>query len=289
MSALYQASQIKRRRATKAEMQHRYDELLAIVEAQRPMTCRQVFYQASVRGLVDKTEASCDKVCVALGHLRKRGLMPFNWIADSTRWMRKPRTFSGLGQAIAHTARTYRRALWDDGDAYVEVWLEKDALAGVVVDVTDEFDVPLMVTRGYPSLSFLFEAAQALHEQDRPCFIYHFGDYDPSGQDAARVTEKHLREMAPGAEIHFERVAVTPSQIRLLSLPSRPTKKTDTRSKTWTGGDSVELDAIEAILLRGMVKACIHQHVDEGRLEVLRVAEASERQALMMFAKEAAA
>lgn len=126
MSAVYEASPIKRRRATKAEMQHRYDELFEIVAAQKPMTCRQAFYQATVRGLVDKTEADCDKVCVALGHLRKRGRMPYNWLADNTRWMRKPRTFSGLAHAIAHTAKTYRRALWDDSDAYVEIWLEKD-------------------------------------------------------------------------------------------------------------------------------------------------------------------
>ncbi len=76
--------------------------------------------------------------------------------------MRKPRSFSGIEHAIEATARTYRRALWDDTDAYAEIWLEKDALAGVVVDVTEKYDVPLMVARGYSSLSFLYSAAEAM-------------------------------------------------------------------------------------------------------------------------------
>ena len=94
-----------------------------------------------------------------------------------------------------------------------------------------------MVARGYPSLSFLHAAAESMAEQARPCFIYQFGDHDPSGVDAARAIAKDLREMAPKAEIHFERVAVTPQQIADLRLPSRPTKASDTRAKNWTGGD----------------------------------------------------
>jgi hypothetical protein len=61
-----------------------------------------------------------------------------------------------------------------------------------------------------------------------PTYIYHFGDFDPSGVNAGEKIEQTLREMAPEAEIHFKRTAVTPEQIRQWSLPTRPTKKTDT-------------------------------------------------------------
>ena len=132
-----------------------------------------------------------------LGEMRRAHIIPFDWIADSTRWMRKPRTHSSLDEALRRTAETYRRSVWDDQDAYVEVWLEKDALAGVLYDVTSAWDVPLMVTRGYPSLSYLHSAAEALAAQDRPAFLFYFGDHDPSGLDITRAVEEGIREFAP--------------------------------------------------------------------------------------------
>ena len=208
--------------------------------------------------------------------LRRAGTVPFDWLADSTRWQRKPRTFDSVQEALEETARLYRKALWADADAYVEVWLEKDALAGVVYPITSKFDVPLMVARGYASLSFLHEAAEYIAGLDVPAYIYHLGDYDPSGQDAARAIEQILREMAPDAEIHFERLAVTQRQIAQWRLPTRPTKKTDTRAKGF-GALSVELDAIPPNRLRDLVQKAIERHLPPEQYAVLKVAEESEQ------------
>jgi len=282
--AVYQTSLIKRRRATKLEMEARLAALCQIVDEQRPMTVRQVFYQATVRGIVPKTENGYQQVADALGQLRRGGAMPFSWLTDHTRWARKPATFRDVKHALQVTAAFYRKALWDDSDVYVEVWLEKEALLGVVDPVTREYDVPLMIAKGYPSLSFLHQAASEMAEEDRPCFIYQFGDHDPSGVDAARATEAGLREFAPNAEIHFERVAVTPRQIADWNLPSRPTKPTDSRAKNWTGGESVELDAIRPGDLRALVRQVIEKHIDQRQLNILKVAEDSERSILMRLA-----
>jgi hypothetical protein len=277
----------KRRRATKAEMEARYAALHAIVAEQKPMTVRQVFYQATVRGLIPKTENGYQQVATALADMRRIGHMPFSWLADMTRWQRRPRAYSNIAHALAETARFYRRRLWDNADAYVEIWIEKDALTGVIDLVTGKYDVPLMSAKGYPSLSFLHSASEQMAQEKRPCFIYQFGDHDPSGVDAARAIEESLREMAPRAEIHFERRAVTPAQIDAWRLPSRPTKASDPRSKKWTGGDSVELDAIDPETLRILVQECIEQHIDRRKLETLLVAERSEQEQLAMFAYEA--
>ena len=86
--------------------------------------------------------------------MRRDGSLPYEWLADNTRRQRKPRTFRSVEEALKDTARLYRKDLWHDADAYVEVWLEKDALAGVVMEVTELYDVPLMVSRGYASSSF---------------------------------------------------------------------------------------------------------------------------------------
>ena len=229
---VYPASQIKRHRSTKAEVERRRVALLAIVARMRPMTVRQVFYQATVLGLVDKSEAGYAEVQTDLVLMRRSGMLPYAWLADNTRWQRKPDTFGSIEEALADTARFYRKALWRNADAYVEIWLEKDALAGVVYPVTEQYDVPLMVARGYASLSFLHSAADHISGLDVPTYIYHLGDHDPSGVNAGENIEQTLRELAPEAEITFARVAVTPRQIATLNLPSRPTKATDTRAAT---------------------------------------------------------
>jgi hypothetical protein len=269
-------SRIKRVRSTKAEVEQRRDTFHNLVEEAQPATVRQIYYLATVAGLVPKTENGYNIVQTDLTLMRRTGDFPYGWLADSTRWQRKPNTFGSVQEALEETARLYRKDLWRDADCYVEVWLEKDALSGVVYPVTSLFDVPLMIVRGYASLSFLHEAAEYIAGLDVPAYIYHLGDYDPSGQDAARAIEESLREMAPDAEIHFERLAVTPGQIAHWRLPTRPTKETDSRSKGF-GAVSVELDAIPPGRLRALVQVAIERHLPPDQLEVLRVAEKSEQ------------
>src|SRR5262245_41432226 len=177
------------------------------------MTVRQVFYQATVRGLVEKAESGYNKVQTDLVLLRRAGDLPYNWLADNTRWQRKPTTFSSVEHALNETAKFYRKSLWDDANCYVEIWLEKDAMAGVVYPITSMYDVPLMVARGYASLSFLHSAAEYINSLEVPTYIYNLGDFDPSGVNAGDKIQETLQELAPGADIEYERIAVTPKQI----------------------------------------------------------------------------
>jgi len=251
-----------------------------VLEEIKPATVRQVFYALVSRGVIDKTEAEYKStVCRLLVDMRREEVIPYGWIADSTRWMRKPKSYTGLVDMLSTTRDTYRRALWSTQPAYVEVWLEKDALAGVLYTETAEWDVPLMVTRGYPSLSFLHEAAQELRHQESPAFIYYLGDRDPSGVDIPRFVEKELRSRAPDTDITFTLLAVTVEQIEQFELPTRPTKKTDTRSKSFVG-ESVEVDAIPPAALRTLVCNSIVQHIDEPALRRLERTEELERETL---------
>src|SRR4051794_30976476 len=165
---IYVASPIKRARATKAEVERRRQDLYDIIVDMQPMTVRQVFYQATVRNLIEKSEAGYAKVQTDLVQMRRGGDLPYEWLADNTRWQRKPRTFDTVQHALDETARFYRKALWSDVGAYVELWLEKDALSGVILPVTSMYDVPLMVARGYASLSFLHSAAEHIGEIEVP-------------------------------------------------------------------------------------------------------------------------
>lgn len=257
------------------------------VASDHPMTVRQVFYRLVSQGVIAKTEAEYKSTVVRqLGIMRREGEVPFHWIADSTRWMRKPDSYSNLSSFLNNTARTYRRDLWERQDAYVEVWLEKEALAGVLYEETKNWDVPLMVTRGYSSLSFLYQAAQSIEAEDKPAYLYYFGDHDPSGLDIERAVEESILEFAPDIDLHFERVAVTPEQVEQWSLPTRPTKRTDTRSRSWQGG-SVEVDAIPPHELRRLCRERIEQHVDQHQFDLLQFVESEERKLLTMFKSKA--
>ncbi len=276
-------------RRSQAQIEALKAALYEVTAEIKPASVRQVYYQMVSRGFIDKTEAEYKgTVCRLLAVMRKEKVMPYGWLADSTRWIRKPRSFSNLAQMLEEQARFYRRALWDTQQVDVEVWLEKDALAGVLIEVTEEWDVPLMVTRGYSSLSFLNSAAELMADRTWPTFIYYLGDHDPSGVDIPRVVEENLREMAPEADIRFERLAVLPDQIINMELPTRPTKKTDTRSKGFRG-ESVEVDAIAPDELRGLVGDAITSHIDQDALDRQLHQEELERETLALMPERWAA
>ena len=246
----------------------------AFQEAGTPQSVRQVFYKLTTFGAVEKTEKGYKQVAYHLLTMRRAGVLPYYWIADNTRWSRKPRTYDDISQFLTISRDTYRRALWAGQKDYLEVWCEKDALAGVLYDVTEEYDVPLMVTRGFSSETFVYEAAQTIKAQGKPSYIYYFGDYDPSGVAARDDVRRKLASM--GARVNFEAVAVLPDQVTRWNLPTRPTKKTDSRARGWRGG-SVELDAIPADQLRQLVKDVIEGHINHRELEAARRAEKLER------------
>jgi hypothetical protein len=265
----YDASPIKRLRSTRDKVKQRRDAVLRIITEMHPMTVRQVYYQAVVRGLVEKTDPGYTRTQNDLVLMRRDGTLSYSWLVDNTRWQRKPQTYDGVQDALDDTARFYRKSLWADADCYVEIWLEKDELSGVIYPVTEEYDVSLMVARGYASLSFLYEAAEYISRLIVPAFIYHLGDSDTYGIEAGAKIEQTLRELAPDAEIHFKRLAVTNEQIKRLKLPTRKDRK---------GKTSVELDALTPGMLRYLVREAIEQHLPRAQFEILKIAEESERE-----------
>ena len=275
-------------RRGRADMALLRDSLRDIVEANNPATVRQIFYLAVGSGLIEKTESEYKATVVRLlSEMRRSGEVPYHWLVDYTRVMRKPRSYGSLQDALTETARLYRRDIWPGLGCRVEIWTEKETLSGVLLDETYRFDVPLMPTRGYPSLSFIHAAADEIKAANVPTFIYSFGDHDPSGVDIPQVVERGLREYAPGAEIYFERLAVQPWQIDHYGLQTRPTKRTDTRSRGFVG-ESVEVDSIPPAELRRLCHDAISQHIPAGMLEQYELVEAQERGILETFAIRAA-
>ena len=274
-------SRIKtKQRRTDAELRRIYDAMVRIVAADNPMTLRGLFYRLVVEGLIGKTEREYQNTGRYLLKLRREGVIPYGWIADYTRWMRKPTTDSGLGAALRRTADSYRRALWDDQPHYCEIWCEKATLAGVLIEETAAYDVPLMVLGGFGSETYLHGAAQTIRAAGKPSFLYLLTDHDPSGLASAADVERKIVNFLPaGFPVTVERIAVTEAQIDMWDLPTRPTKASDSRAATFAG-ESVELDAIPASELRSLVRTAIEQHLNADILARTQAIEEWERDAL---------
>jgi hypothetical protein len=274
------------KRRNPQETQEIRTAILRVLETERPATCRSVFYRLVSWGAIDKTEAEYKGTVIRLlSRMRLDGTLPWHWIADGTRRRHKPHTFGGLAAMLEYSQETYRRSLWDDQREYVEIWCEKDAIVGVLEQVTWDWDVPLLPCKGYPSLTYLHEAAGQIAAVGKPAHLYYFGDRDPSGVDIDKNVERRLRQFAPNADITFTRVAVLESQIEELALPTRPTKNTDSRSKTFEG-ESVEVDAIPPSKLREMARACIMRHIDTAAWNALKRTETLERETLASIQRD---
>jgi hypothetical protein len=287
VSALYQASRVKRHRSTKAQLAALDDTIVEVLSEENPTSVRSVYYRCVSRGAVAKTELEYQKISRRLVALRAKGRVPYRWIVDGTRLTRGPVVYDSAEAALRETAEFYRRRLWNDQPVEVIVLSEKDAISGTVYPVTSRYQVELSVTRGYTSVTFVHDMAETLTDntmRGKETFVYQLGDHDPSGVDAWRSFQDQLHQFAPNARFECARLAVTPEQILDLGLPTRPTKRTDSRSKGFTG-DSVEVDAIPPTELRRIVEAAITQHIDPDQLEFTKSVEHTERDLLESLAR----
>jgi hypothetical protein len=321
---LYGASPVKRRRRTTAQLDEVDDAIVAAVEEDSPVTLRGVYYRTVSAGAVEKTEAGYRLVGRQLLKLRRDGVVPYSDITDGTRWISKPDTWTSVDKMLEDAASSYRKALWHEQDVDVHIFTEKDAISGVIMPVTEKWDVPLGVLRGYASESFTHSVAQAIMSSSkREVYIYQLGDHDPSGVDAWRAFREGVVGFLPtldtliddmfeifgvsggtrsgddldrltytflGGRHHpektrtvtFGRLAVTPAQIEEWELPTRPTKKSDTRAKNFDG-ESVEVDAIRATQLRELLEDAITSHIDGERYERHQLVEELERESVLQF------
>jgi hypothetical protein len=253
------------------------------------ITVRGVFYLLEVAAIVAKTEGGYRKVQQQVLKMRRAGLLDWAFITDGTRWQRKPDSYVDAESYLDQMARCYRRDLWQRHNVRVEVWLEKDALADVIFDVTNKWDVSLMVSRGQSSTTFLHSAAmtaqQAFMETGVATYIYPLYDHDAGGERACRTIETELPGYAPDTPIYVERLAVTEEQIETWGLPTRPPKKKDPDAKKWGDKPAVELDAIDPNRLIELVENAIVRHVDPHAWRVEKQVEQEERAGLLALAQ----
>lgn len=290
-SQLNPANDNKRHRGTAEEMELRAVFLLDYATKHAPVTVRQLYYAATVAGLpgIEKDDNGYNKVQAQVLALRRSGRMPYWHIADLTRFMRGVYTHDSVADALHDTAKMYRRALWRDKDVRIEFWLEKDALAGCIQPVTEKYAVPLMVCRGFTSETFAYEAAATIGSIGKETHIFHFGDFDRSGQDAADDLGRKLLKFSSsnGVHVEFQKVAVTHNDVIRHGLPTREPKRNTPADRRWPYDYACELDAMPPDMLRSYATSICSRYMPDHEMVALLAAEESERSILHSFARYA--
>jgi hypothetical protein len=161
------------------------------------LTLRQLYYQFVSRDLIPNNERSYKNLGTTINDARLAGLIDWDHIVDRTRNVRSVQHWADPAAIIDATARSFRVSLWEAQNDYVEVWIEKDALVGVIIGICTELDVPYFSCRGYTSQSEMWAAAQQRLlgpvTEGKRVTILHLGDHDPSGIDMTRDIQDRLQ------------------------------------------------------------------------------------------------
>ncbi|MFN0131250.1 MAG: hypothetical protein ACKVW3_01760 [Phycisphaerales bacterium] len=260
------------------------NEIIAEYAAQGfDLTLRQLFYQFVSRGLIPNTQREYKNLGAVINDGRLAGLVDWDSIVDRTRNLRSLAHWKSPKDIVNACAGQFRYDLWNDQPNYCEVWIEKDALVGVIEGVCHRYDVPHFSCRGYVSQSEMWGAAQRIEtraERREEIVVIHLGDHDPSGMDMSRDIEDRLRLFVGGDvgdRLEVRRVALNPDQVRQYNPPPNPAKITDSRAKEYIrrhGRQSWELDALEPAVIAALIEAEI-----DGLLDPLAWEAAQARQA----------
>ncbi len=226
------------------------------------LTLRQLYYQLVSRDVIANKQTEYKRLGSIVSDARLAGLIDWTAIEDRTRDLRKQSEWTSPAEIVEACANQYRIDLWKGQAHRPEVWIEKDALVGVIEGVCNELGVPHFSCRGYTSQSEMWEAGRRLEgyiKHGQTPIIFHFGDHDPSGRDMTRDITDRLEMFMGGLEV--KRLALNMDQVEQYEPPPNPAKTTDSRYAAYIaefGGESWELDALEpaviATLIRNAVK-----------------------------------
>lgn len=230
------------------------------------LTLRQVYYQLVARGFIPNNERSYKNLGNLINDGRLAGLIDWYAIVDRTRNLRGNSHWDSPSEVIDSARYSYMLDRWESQPNYVEVWVEKDALIGIVSQICRKLDVPHFSCRGYTSQSEMWSAAQRFirqnHKESRT--IIHLGDHDPSGIDMTRDIQERMDMF--GADVYVKRVALTMEQIETFNPPPNPTKLSDARANGYIetyGHECWELDALEPKVITELIRNEVTALCDE--------------------------
>lgn len=257
------------------------------------LTLRQCYYQLVARGIIPNNERSYKNTGNLINDARLAGLIDWYSIEDRTRNLKSLSHWDSPQSIVESASRQYRKDIWENQDYYVEVWVEKEALANIVGQVSDELDVPYFCCRGYVSQSEMWSASQRIRQKQRwnkDCVIIHLGDHDPSGIDMSRdIMDRLILFGVDPEKFIFRRIALNMNQIEEFNPPPNPAKLTDSRCDNYIrsyGNESWELDALEPRVIQDLITDNVIEFWDINEVNRVKDLVASEKEVMEFVSKD---
>ena len=254
------------------------------------LTLRQLYYQLVSRDIIPNAKAEYAKLSTLLVNGRMSGIVDWDAIEDRIRIPFLPYWVNGIENAINDTITQYRLDRQKEQKVYIELWVEKDALSGVLKRITSRYHIKLMVNRGYSSCTAMHDAYERLRryedEGKQTCVLY-LGDHDPSGLDMIRDVRERLEEFGVYPEVRH--IGLTKKQIEKFNPPPNPAKITDPRAGWYIqkhGDFSWEVDALDPKALHQLVRENVEELIDMALFKSQLKQESQDKETLRVAAKK---
>lgn len=266
------------------------NQIIEAYQAQGYMlTVRQLYYQFVSRDLIPNNQREYNKLKKTISDARLAGLIDWSAIEDRTRYLRKNSHWDSPAAILDSAIKSFAIDKWEAQPYRPEVWIEKDALIGVIEDTCTTYDVPYFACRGYSSQSEQYKAALRVRRNQRDeqtTVILHLGDHDPSGLDMTRDNLDRLKMLSKYGSVEVIRLALNYDQVEAYNPPANPTKLTDSRATNYIeahGHSSWELDALDPTTINALLVDYIERYRDPDKWTDKLVEEDEARSILVTF------
>lgn len=288
----FRAYQEKKLRQDMLDFIGKMNNIIMEYEAQGyVLTVRQVYYQMVARGYLENVVENYSKVQSALNTGRMCGLVSWTALEDRSRNLRGVETWADPSTALRECATAYKADLWKNQDIRPEVWIEKDALVGVISGICATLRVDFFACRGYNSQSEQWRAGRrflSYYSKGQRPVVLHLGDHDPSGLDMTRDNRERL-SLFCGTEVQVVRLGLNMDQIERLQPPPNPAKVSDPRANDYIaryGDQSWELDALPPNEISRLIEDAVLRLRNPAKWDAALAQEVEERQLLTELAQE---
>jgi hypothetical protein len=263
------------------------NEIIAEYDAQGfVLTLRQLYYQFVARSLIENKQTEYKRLGSIIKEGRRAGLIDWGAIEDRTREVHTHTSWDSPADIVEAVAQQYREAPWKDQRYRPEVWIEKDALLGVIEAICTEWRVPYFACRGNNSETLQYQAGKRFerHLADRLVpVILHLGDHDPNGLDMTRDNRDRLATYARD-DIDVRRLALNMDQVERYAPPPNFAKEMDSRYAAYVRQfgttECWELDALNPSVIADLIGDEIGALVDHAAWNAAMAKEAENRSTL---------
>ncbi|MCG3180935.1 MAG: hypothetical protein BIFFINMI_03300 [Phycisphaerae bacterium] len=216
-------------------------------------------------------KASYKSLTELLTRARLVDLVPMDAIADETRpvttWKvyRDPQDY--MRDEMAGFLQGYWRDLLASQPNHIELVIEKNTIAPILMPVAEKYCMPTTVGRGYCSLPPRRDMASRFMRSGKEKFILLIvSDFDPDGEEIAHSLARSLRDDFGVRGIEPIKVALTAEQVEQFNLVSDTEAKLSSsnyRKFVARYGKGVfELEALRPAQLQAVVQAAIDSVLD---------------------------